>query len=283
MWPNDAMLQKIRNNPGLAIFLFLGLLVVVFLFPELQKRPLHFLAQPFVFLLTKTQAGFTYLGQGIGNFWTGYIHLTSVQRENQQLKKDLVRALRANILLEEAAHTRTQLGQSLEFKNQNADSLLMASVIGRDVSNWYRTVKINKGTRDGVAAEMGVIVPMGVVGRVIESSRTTSRVLLLTDRNSAVAGRVQRTRDEALVQGTERGLARLQYLSLLAKAKEGDFVITSGLAGVFPKGLLIGSLGAVTKEKHALFQQAELRPRVDFSRLEEVLVITSLNPSEEEQ
>lgn len=277
------MSLKIRNHPGLVILFCLGLLVVVFLFPELQRRPLHSLARPFVFLLTGAQAGFTYIGQGLGNLWTDYIDLTSVRQENKRLKKDLAQAQQTNILLQETAQTRAQREQLLRFKNQNTYSLLMASVIGRDISNWYRTVKIDKGARDGVAVEMGVIVPMGVVGRVIETSRTTSRVLLLTDRNSAVAGRVQRTRDEALVQGTERGLARLQYLSLLAKAKEGDLVLTSGLAGVFPKGLWIGSIGTVMKEEHSLFQQAELRPRVDFSRLEEVLVITSLNHTEEKK
>ena len=277
------MFLKIRNHPGLVILFCFGLLVVVFLFPELQRRPLYFLTRPFVFLSTKTQAGFTHMGQGLGNLWTDYIYLKSVRQENKRLKKDLAQAQQTNILLQETARNRAQLEELLGFKNQKSYSLLMASVIGRDISNWYRTVKIDKGARDGVAVEMGVIVPMGVVGRVIETSRTTSRVLLLTDRNSAVAGRVQRTRDEALVQGTERGLARLQYLSLLAKAKEGDLVLTSGLAGVFPKGLLIGSIGTVMKEEHSLFQQAELRPRVDFSRLEKVLVITSLNREKEEK
>jgi rod shape-determining protein MreC len=136
---------------------------------------------------------------------------------------------------------------------------------------------INKGSRDGVAVEMGVITPAGVVGRVIKAEPAVSQVLLITDRNSAVAALIQRTRDEGLVEGTEKGLARIKYLSLLADVKEGDLVLTSGLTGSFPKGLPIGTLGLVTKKELDLFQQAELTPNVDFSKIEEVLVVTSLD------
>ncbi|HEY5649762.1 MAG TPA: rod shape-determining protein MreC, partial [Nitrospiria bacterium] len=186
------------------------------------------------------------------------------------------RLLAENIRLEEAALAHKRLEEILGLKQTGRFSFIPANVIGRDPTNWYQTLQIDKGTRDGVAVDMGVTTPRGVVGRVIEAGPTSSKILLLTDRNSAVAGLVQETRDEGIVEGTEKGLARIKYLSLLATSEEGHRVITSGLAGSFPKGFLIGILGPLTKKENDLFQEARVIPATDFSRLEEVLVITGL-------
>ncbi|HUK55683.1 MAG TPA: rod shape-determining protein MreC [Nitrospiria bacterium] len=270
------MLRQIINYKRFIILLLTVLFVAVLLFPELQKRPVYFLGRPVVFLVSGLQKGLARTSDGFANVWRGYINLISVQRENGVLKQDLARLQSENLRLQEAAQADERLRLLLDFKKANAYSMVPASVIGRDPSNWYRTLTIDKGTRDGVAIDMGVINPAGVVGRVIKTDPTLSQVLLVTDRNSAVAALIQRTRDEGLVQGTERGLARIKYLSLLADLKEGDLVLTSGLTGNFPKGLPIGTLGRVTKKDLDLFQQAEVVPSVDFSKLEEVLVITSI-------
>jgi rod shape-determining protein MreC len=270
------MLRQIINYRRFIILFLAILLVAVVLFPELQKRPVYFLGRPVVFLISGLQKGLTWTANGIGGVWNGYINLISVRRENEILKRDVVRLQDENLQLQEAAQANERLEQVLNFRKANDFHTLVAAVIGRDPSNWYRTLMINKGIRDGVAIDMGVITPVGVVGRVIKADPTVSQVLLVTDRNSAVAALIQRTRDEGLVEGTERGLARIKYLSLLADLKDGDLVLTSGLTGSFPKGLPIGTLGHATKKELDLFQQAEVIPSVDFSKLEEVLVITSL-------
>lgn len=270
------MLQPIKKSRHLILFVLVVLFVILFLFPEMQKRPVHFLARPVVFFISEMQKGLTRLERGLGDTWNGYLYLRSVRRENRLLKEELTRLLNENVRLREAARANERLQQILEFKKGNAYAVQAAAVIGRDPSNWYRTLLIDKGEQDGVLVEMGVITPRGVVGRVIKTGPTVSQVLLLTDRNSAVAALIQGTRDEGLVEGTERGSARIKYLSLLAEAKEGDLVLTSGLTGIFPKGLRIGTLGAVMKNEPDLFQQAEVTPILDFSKLEEVLVITSL-------
>jgi rod shape-determining protein MreC len=270
------MLRQIINYRRFIILFLAILLVAVVLFPELQKRPVYFLGRPVVFLISGLQKGLTWTANGIGGVWNGYINLISVRRENEILKRDVVRLQDENLQLQEAAQANERLEQVLNFRKANDFHTLVAAVIGRDPSNWYRTLMINKGIRDGVAIDMGVITPVGVVGRVIKADPTVSQVLLVTDRNSAVAALIQRTRDEGLVEGTERGLARIKYLSLLADLKDGDLVLTSGLTGSFPKGLPIGTLGHATKKELDLFQQAEVIPSVDFSKLEEVLVVTAL-------
>ncbi|HEY5595270.1 MAG TPA: rod shape-determining protein MreC [Nitrospiria bacterium] len=271
------MLRQIINYRLFIVLFLIVLLVTVLLFPELQKRPIYFLGRPVVFVISGLQKGLTWIGGGFGNAWEGYINLVSVRRENERLKQDLARLQNETIQLQEAALAHERLRELLDLKKTAAHRLLAAAVIGRDPSNWYRTLMINKGSRDGVAVEMGVITPAGVVGRVLKAGPAVSQVLLITDRNSAVAALIQRTRDEGLVEGTENGLARIKYLSLLADATEGDLVLTSGLTGSFPKGLPIGTLGRVTKKDLDLFKQAELTPRVDFSKIEEVLVVVSLD------
>jgi rod shape-determining protein MreC len=163
----------------------------------------------------------------------------------------------------------------LNLKEELPYSTLPARVIARDPTNWYRSIVINKGQDDGIAVDMGVMTPTGAVGRVVKVHRQLAVVLLLIDRNNAVTGLVQRTRDEGIVEGTEKGLAWIKYLPLLSNVKVGDIVITSGLAGGFPRGLPIGRITRIERREAELFLSAEIQPDTDFGRLEEVLVITT--------
>ena len=151
--------------------------------------------------------------------------------------------------------------------------MVAAQVIGRDATNRYRAIILNKGESDGIKPDMGVVTPAGVVGRVVKTTGASSVVLLVTDPNNAIAGLIQRTRDEGIVEGTQQGLAQLKYIPLLSTLRDGDRVVTSGLVGDFPRGLVIGTITRIDKQEGALFQSAELMPEVDVSRVEEVLVI----------
>jgi rod shape-determining protein MreC len=151
--------------------------------------------------------------------------------------------------------------------------MVAAQVIGRDATNRYRAIILNKGESDGIKPDMGVITPAGVVGRVVKTTGASSVVLLVTDPNNAIAGLIQRTRDEGIVEGTQQGLAQLKYIPLLSTLRDGDRVVTSGLVGGFPRGLAIGTITHIDKQEGALFQSAELMPEVDVGRVEEVLVI----------
>jgi rod shape-determining protein MreC len=142
-------------------------------------------------------------------------------------------------------------------------------------------VVLDKGERDGIRPEMGVVTLTGAVGRVVKSSATSSVVLLLTDPNNAVTALVQRTRDEGIIEGTVSGKARLKYIPLLAAVRVGDPVVTSGLTGGFPKGVPIGTITGIQKDEGDLFQTAEVQPEVDFTKLEEVLVVTVPRGGEE--
>jgi rod shape-determining protein MreC len=121
---------------------------------------------------------------------------------------------------------------------------------------------------------MGVMTSAGIVGRVVKTGPFSSIVLLVTDPHNAITGIIQRSRDEGIVEGTSQGRARIKYLPLLANIRVGDIVVTSGLTGGFPRGIVIGTVLTMQKEEGELFQSAEIAPQADLSKLEEVLIIT---------
>lgn len=271
MWM--ATLRAPYNARRLALGGFALLLLALFLFPSQSQGLLQYLDGPIGQILRIPIEAIASLDEGLSNLWQRYIALQGVQEENERLKQDVEWLKGENNQLREAAAATERLKGLLQFKEQALPTLVAAQVIGRDATNWYRAVILNKGASDGIQPDMGVITPAGVVGRVVKTNSATSIVLLVTDPNNAIAGLIQRTRDEGIVEGTHQGLAKLKYIPLLSSVREGDRVVTSGLVGGFPRGLALGTITRIGKEEGALFQSAELKPEVDVSRLEEVLII----------
>jgi rod shape-determining protein MreC len=210
---------------------------------------------------------------GIADRWAQYMALQGVREENLQLRKEIEWLRGQHSQLRESAASTERLTALLQFKEQALPTMVAAQVIGRDATNRYRAIILNKGEGDGIKPDMGVVTPTGVVGRVVKTTGASSVVLLVTDPNNAIPGLIQRTRDEGIVEGTQQGLAQLKYIPLLSTLRDGDRVVTSGLVGGFPRGLVIGTITSIDKQEGALFQSAELMPEVDVGRVEEVLVI----------
>jgi rod shape-determining protein MreC len=148
-----------------------------------------------------------------------------------------------------------------------------AEVVGRDASVWFQSLTIDKGERDGLKPGMPVLAPEGVVGMISGTSSHAARVMLLTDPNSGVDVLVQRTRARGIVSGQLEQEAVLKYVKRDEDVKVGDRVITSGLDGVFPKGMPVGHVTEVSRKDRGLFLYAEVTPSAAASRLEEVLVV----------
>jgi rod shape-determining protein MreC len=270
------MFRSLVNYRRLIVLVLFTTLIIFLLSPELQHRPLLLVERPVGYLVLFFQRGLGTVVQGISHGWSHYIALGHMYEENQRMETEIEQLKIDNTQLQEMAIANDRLTELLGFKQKSPFRMTAAEVIGRDLSNWYRTVMINKGEKDGVSRDMGVVTPAGVVGRIVKTSASYSHVLLLVDPNSAVAALVQRSREEGIVAGTEKGLTQMKYLSTMADVKVGDVVMTSGLAGSFPKGLPIGKVSRVENKQTDLTQQVEVIPAVDFSRLEEVLVITSI-------
>ena len=267
---------NVRSSHGarrLALGMFALLLAVLFLFPGQSQGLLDILDGPVGQVVRLPLEAVSSLDQGISDMWQQYVSLQHVADENRRLRQEMEWLRGENSQLREAAAATQRLTSLLQFKEQALPSMVAAQVIGRDSSNRYKSVILNKGESDGIQKDMGVITPAGVVGRVVKATGATSVVLLLTDPNNAIAGLIQRTRDEGIVEGIPQGRAKLKYIPMLSAVKEGDRVVTSGLVGGFPRGLAIGTITSIDREEGALFQTAELVPEVDVNRVEEVLVI----------
>ncbi|MCS6897514.1 MAG: rod shape-determining protein MreC [Nitrospira sp.] len=272
------------NTGRLVVVLAVILLTGVLLLPAQFQHAFQQVGNPVGWVVSWPLRAIAGVRDGLANLWTGYVALRGVEAENRELRKEIEYLKGQNSQLREAAAATDRLAALLEFKQRFGIPTIAAQVIGRDTGNWYRTIILNKGEAEGIRPDMGVMTPAGVVGRVVKTTAATSVVLLVTDPNNAIAGLVQRTRDEGIVEGTSNGLARLKYIPMLSDARPGDRVVTSGLVGGFPKGLAIGTITKIHKEDGGLFLSAELTPEIDSEHVEEVLVIQVPDvPSERER
>jgi len=216
------------------------------------------------------RAGSAVVGAVTGT-WRRYFALHQTALENETLKQQVV-ALGVQLQEQRALAER---GRRLELllKMQSAipQRTLAADVIAGDASSFFRTVTIDRGTSDGLRADLAVIAPAGVVGRVVgDPASRAARVQLLIDRSAGAGAIVERSRAGGVAVGDGSGL-RLEYVSALADVVPGDVVVTSGLDGIYPKGFVIGRV--VSVEGAATSRTILVRPTVDFSALEEVLVV----------
>ena len=268
----------IPGSMGIRRF-FLALLIIAILWivfiPRQAQIFLQHLGRPIADLIVLPIQGLASLDRGIRDLWNHYLALQGVREQNLALHGEINRLHGELNQLREQAAASERLTRLLKFQERLEIQTIAARVIGRNPSNWYQTLILDRGEDDGLKPEMGVITPAGIVGRIVKTHSSSAIVLLLTDPNVAITSLVQRTRDEGIVQGMARGRIRMKYIPPLSSVKEGDQIVTSGLTGGFPRGLLIGKVQRVTEQDSALFQSAELVPAVDFRKLEEVLVILS--------
>ena len=256
-------------------------LVLLFLLPRQTQLLLQHLGRPVADVVSIPLEMMAGVDRGVRNWWNKYIALQGIYEQNRNLRSKIEELEGELNQLREQALAAQRLSALLDFQEESAVPTLAARVIGRSASNWYRGVVLNKGENDGVAVEMGVVTPAGIVGQIVKVASSTSIALLITDPNVAVTGLVQRTRDEGIIQGTAQGYVRMKYIPPLAAVKKGDAVVTSGLTGGFPRGILIGQVLQVGEREGDLFQTAQVAPVVDFGKLEEVLIITSPRPLED--
>jgi rod shape-determining protein MreC len=215
----------------------------------------------------------------VENIWKHYFDLVSVAKENEKLKNALARAIEKNNECKEIKLSNQRLRNFLNFKQDNHAKVLIAEVIGKDPSPLFKTIIIDKGLADGVKKCQPVVVPEGIVGQIIEASKYYSKVHLIIDRNSAVDALIQRTRARGMVKGASAGQCFFHYILRKHKICIGDVVVSSGLDGVFPKGLRIGQILATRQQNRGIFQEIIVRPFVDFEKLEEVMVVVSAIPN----
>jgi rod shape-determining protein MreC len=231
----------------------------------LERVAISFIS-PFQELVTRT-IRFTQ------DIWYHYFALVTIAKENNGLRSQLNLASEKNNLWQETDLANARLRNLLDFQKNITELVVAAEVIGKDPSTWFKTVIIDKGKADGLTKGLPVVMPQGIAGQVIEVANHYAKVMLIIDRNSAVDALVQRTRARGVIKGESTDQLRLDYVLRKKDVRVGDTVVSSGLDGIYPKGLRIGVVAEVVEHEADIFHEVLISPVVDFEKLEEVLVV----------
>lgn len=264
-----------QSRTLLAVFLyfFLSLFLTAFSVrnPEVGKIG----STAFQFVAAPIEKTTVHAWQNVSGLWDGYLWLVGTRKENELLLKEVARLESEVVRLRELSQESQALREILELRKQTGFGGVVASVIGADPSGWIQSVTVDRGTSDGITISMPAVLGGAVVGQVHTASSTASNILVITDRSSGVGALVQRSRARGVVVGSGGRECFMEYVQGSEDVAVGDTVVTSGLDGVYPKGLEIGTVVEVRTQPDEMFQKIRIEPTVDHNRLETLFILTS--------
>lgn len=209
----------------------------------------------------------------VSDFFEKYIFIIGKVDENKRLLERIRRLEYERNRYIEVENENKRLRRLLELKSQRPDFITAAEVFARDPSNWFHLVWINKGSKQGISKGMVAVAPEGLVGVVHEVFDNKASIMLITDVNAAVAVRIQPLRVDGILEGRGDTMTFLKYVSRNADVRQGQRVITSGLDGIYPEGLLVGYIERVRKMGDEFFQDIIVKPAQDLNKVEEVAIL----------
>src|SRR6266436_10196971 len=262
LWRNRVLLTS-----GVLLILSLHLISTGVHPGDLAARPQSI----FLEVISPVTGAFTHLSDGASSITRDYFELVHVREENAHLRNDLAKVKSDQARLAELEVENQHLAQLLALKDALGTHAIAANVIGSDANGISRTLVLSSGSDIGLGPGMAVLANQGVVGKIIAVSPNASRVLLIDDHNSALDGFDQRSRARGIVAGLVDDGVILKYADRSQDLRAGDTVVTSGLDGIFPRGLLVGAIQSVHREGPGLFLNVSIAPAVEFRRLEQVL------------
>jgi rod shape-determining protein MreC len=274
-------MKRLQNRSLLFVLLFLSIIGLVLHETGNTQAVENLILRP----VTPVQDHLSSLTSDFSDLIQIFRDVKELRRRNEELQSLADSLMIENVRLKELESENETLRQLLQFTQANPTYTYKAAevvghVIGQDPSNLLHFIIIDVGTDDGVAKGMPVVTDRGLVGRIVEVSSRSSKVLLITDVSSSVNAIVQSSRATGIVEGKSGGGLVMKYIPQPVTVNVGDIILTSGLGATFPKRLVIGQVTAVHKRDIELFQQVEIKPTVDFDRLEIVLVVTNFEPIE---
>lgn len=264
-------LKKYRFYITLSLFLLIPLIAI----DTATKAPRdhRFWDKVVVALTRPIQNGVAYLMDSAVYGYQNYIYLWNLRSDNSALYDENRKLFNTIIQLREAYSENERLRNLLKFTEGFSLTGVVARVIAKDVSTEFRSIRINRGESSGIRKDMAVINSEGVVGRILRTTEDTADVVTVLDLLSAVDAIVERTRARGIVEGMTDESCQLKYTLRTDDVVPGDILISSGLGGIFPKGVPVGVVHSIKKKSYGITQDIEVRPSVDFSKLEEVMVI----------
>lgn len=267
--PYDSRLLNFLTGLGLVI-------VIVILHTLGWLKPIESL---FLGVGSSVSRNFYSAGNRTSGFFDFWGSIGSLREENKNLKNEVIDLKTKIAALGEAQRENDLLREQLAYTRVSSFKTIPSFIVGRDSNNLLQYFVINRGEKDGVKVNMPVIFSRGLlVGRVVETYRSTAKVLLAVDSSSVIPAIVQNTsRPSGLIKGEHGTGLLMETIPQDKTLNKGDLVITSGLGGDFPKGLVIGQVEEVKNSDNQLFKEARVQPLVDFNKLEMVFVIREHN------
>ena len=275
----SSHLNTQRQSTGvrpLIVLCLVSILLLTFYIREGESGPIHsvrgavsVVTTPVRVLGSLVATPFNAAGNVMGNLTASQETLSELREQNAELTAQVAE-------LSESKKTSERLESLLNLQSTYSLTSTAARIIGNSSDAWSRAVTIDKGTAAGFSCGMAVCNSGGVIGQIVEVSATTSTVQLITDEGSSVSAMIQSTRAQGMLQGQPDGSLRLSYVSTESDVKVGDIVITSGIGGVYPKGLPLGTVSSVEKSDNDVYYTIVVRAQSTAENNEEVLVITSL-------
>lgn len=267
-----------KNSGILGIVITIIILIILVLVTNMETSKLYNIENIVSKIISPIQNGITYLQNKISGNNNFFADINQLKQENQNLKQEnsqLEQQLRELEILKAENETLKQYGELAEkYKSYKT---IPAYVINRDITNYSKTIVINVGKEDGVRENMTVIADKGLVGNVISVTSNTAKVQTILDSASATSAITSTTRDSMVCKGTIDGTSTLKstYIAIDSEIIEGDSVETSGMGGIYPKGIHIGKITKVIEGKNKIDKTVEVQTAVNFEKLETVLIITN--------
>lgn len=275
------MFSFFRRNVSSIILLIFILFILLVIVWQPKLKHLTFFDHAYIIL----QTGFAPIHKVV----TGCVHSAEQELDYlsrlKQLYQELNYTKKENAILQQQIRwyksdrqALTRLRKLLELKEKVSYQTVAAEVIGTSPSNYYFTITIDKGRKDGIIRNMVVLDANGVIGRILQVAERSSKVLLISDQRSAVGALIERTRARGIIDGIGKGECKLTLEQTDTDIKVGDSVLTSGLGGVFPKDLMLGTITKIERHPRSGWIIAiQVTPAADVFRIEEVLVIMNAN------
>lgn len=265
-----------KKNGILGIFITVVILIILVIITNIETSKLYNVENIISKIILPVQNGITYLQNKISGNNAFFADMNQLKQENQELKQknsELEQQLRELEIIKAENETLKQYGELTE-KYQSYKTM-PAYVINKDITNYSKTIVINVGKDDGVKENMTVIADEGLVGNVISVTSNTAKVQTIIDSASSTSSLTSSTRDTMVCKGTIDGTSTLKasYIAIDSNIIEGDSVESSGMGGIYPKGIHIGRVTKVTEGKNKIDKTVEVQTAVDFDRLETVLII----------
>ena len=271
-------MRRILSNKIFILVLVIIILLTLVALSHSEKSGINIIGNIISVPAAPLQKAFTFVDEKIGQFFGYFEDVKETKKANQELLKKVNELERQLLDLDRLTKENKELREALNFKDQYDEyDFIGCSIIAKDPGNWFEVFTINRGMNDKITPDSPVITAYGLVGRVSKTDLTTSRIISIIDIDSTVSARLSKSRDLIVVRGDVelkgKGLCRADYIPPNVDVMPGDTVETSGIGGIYPKGIIIGKVVSVISNEGQYDSYAVIEPVVDFKRLEEVIVL----------